>query len=439
MNMASKAKLVQVWNVNAIARNIVGHLSKDDLLVCRLTCRDLAVQLARFVFLKTTVVLRRRALTRPSRVAALQRIGAYIGNVNFKVPHSADTFLPPVIDTTTGTEQTFIYLSQGHRILPTRKRYRQEEITDILIQQYPPLFHAATNISSFEKILSFMRNIRHLGIQCEGQQPSHRYRRSVVDYALISLRIAVERASLPQLESLSLSIHPAAMLYLRPDLGFGTSPASRKRWSQIRSLTIHMDSFHYHPGLPTDHFKLLHAYLQSFPNLRTLSFHWIGERNAFPLALATEPCLQRSPNVAPSPTLQGTRGLSLRPLRFHCLQKVDLANVITDASQIAGFVSSHRSTLRQFNIQNTILRSGSWDEALAPLTQPSDQTRGHQELCGKSPVDVPLIFSQQQLQHIISVAQRQRGGLRKSKKARVWGRLWGKPRSYEADVAVIGV
>lgn len=362
--------------------------------MCRLTCRDLAVQLAPFVFLQTTVVLRRRALTRPSRGAALQRIGAYIETVNFKVPHSADTFLPPVIDTTTGTEQTFIYMSQGHRMIPTRKRYKHDEIADILIQQYPPLFHTATNVSSFEKILSFMRSIRYLGIQCEGQQPSHRYRRSVVDYALISLRIAVERSSLPQLESLSLSIHPAAMLYLRPDLGFGTSPASRKRWSQIRSLTIHMDSFHYRPGLPTDHFKLLHAYLQSFPSLRKLSFHWIGERNAFPLALATEPCLQTSSNIAPATTARGIRGLSLRPLRFHSLQEVDLANVVTDAFQIAGFVSNHRSTLRQFKIQNTILRSGSWDEALAPLTLPSDQMRGQEDLCGKSPVDVPLIFGQ---------------------------------------------
>lgn len=51
---------------------------------------------------------------------------------------------------------------------------------------------------------------------------------------------------LPLLESLSLlPVHAAATSYLRPDMGFGGSPISRKRWSQIRNLTIHMDSFQY--------------------------------------------------------------------------------------------------------------------------------------------------------------------------------------------------
>lgn len=143
-----------------------------------------------------------------------------------------------------------------------------------------------------------MRNLRYLQIKCQGQPPSHRYRRSVVDYALISLRIAAERAPLQFLECLSLlTVHPGVALYLRPDLGFGASPASRKRWSQIRSLTLHMESFH-HPGLPTDHFKLLNVHLQSFPELQRLVFHWRGEKGLSPLSLATEPCLQNKVEAA---------------------------------------------------------------------------------------------------------------------------------------------
>ncbi|KAJ6014823.1 hypothetical protein N7540_009414, partial [Penicillium herquei] len=282
--------------------------------------------------LRTTIILRRRALTRPSRVAALERIGAYIETVTFKILYNADTFLPPVIDAVTGTEQTFLYMPQG-------TRYGSRKIADLLIQQYPPLFHAATDVRSFQHVLFLIRNIRHLRISCEGQSPSHRYRRSMVDYALISLRIAVERTSLPLLESLSLApVHPAAVLYLRPDLGFGTSPAARKRWLQIQCLTIHMDSFQHDPGLPTDHLKLLHAYLQGFPKLRKLVFRWVGEKNVLPLSLPTEPCLQKSTNgtgSVPSPLSQGV--LSLRPLQFHSLEHIDMFNVVTDASQVANF------------------------------------------------------------------------------------------------------
>jgi hypothetical protein len=161
-------------------------------------------------------------------------------------------------------------------------------MTDLLIKQYPPLFHAATDVPSFIRVLSLLHNLRHLRVTCEGQPPSHRYRRSVVDYALISLRIAVEQVPLKCFDSLSLlSVHPAVVLYLQPNLGFGASPASRKRWSQVRHLTIHMESFPYQAGAPTDHFKLLHAYLQSFTALRTLVFHWKGGMGFSPLSLAS--------------------------------------------------------------------------------------------------------------------------------------------------------
>ncbi|KAJ6114367.1 hypothetical protein N7486_000145 [Penicillium sp. IBT 16267x] len=199
-------------------------------------------------------------------------------------------------------------------------------MTKMLIQQYAPLFHASTDIPSFLQALSLVRNLRHLRTNCEGQSPSHRYRRSVVAYALISLRMAVERAPLQFLESLSAVNSCRAALYLRPDLGFGASPASRKRWSQIRSLTIHMESFHHHPCLPSDHFKLLHAYLQSFPELRRLVFHWKRENGLPPLSLAPEPFLQNKTKAALSPHRPGQQRLSLSPLGFHHLEKMELLN-----------------------------------------------------------------------------------------------------------------
>ncbi|KAJ5733586.1 hypothetical protein N7493_002372 [Penicillium malachiteum] len=428
-SLAPRSSFAQLWKIEGITERLVSNLTKKDLLSCRFLCRDLAVKLAPIVFVSTTVIFRRRALTQPSRVAALERIGTYMETVTFKIPHNADTFLPPVIDAVTGTEQTFLYMPQGPRVFSTRGKYGSRKIADLLIQQYPPSFHAATDVRSFQHVLSLMKKIRHLKISCEGQPPSHRYRRSVVDYALISLRIAVERTSLPLLESLSLvPVHPAAVLYLRPDLGFGTSPAARKRWLQIRCLTIHMDSFQHDPGLPTDHLKLLHAYLQSFPKLRKLVFRWVGEKNVLPLSLPTELCLQKSTNDTRSVPSYLNRGmLSLRPLQFHSLEHIDLFNVVTDAIQVASFLISHRHTLQKFNIEETTLRSGTWDEALAPLTQDRDPTSCKKPPCQKSPVDVPLIFSQQPLQRIIFAAQRQRGGLYSLAKAQARERLWGKP------------
>lgn len=236
-------------------------------------------------------------------------------------------------------------------------------MTDLLVKQYPPLFHAATDIPSFVRVLSSMKNLRHLRITCEGQPPSHRYRRSVVDYALISLRIGVEQVSLKSLDSLSLlSVHPAAVLYLQPNLGFGASPASRKRWSQIRHLTIYMESFPYQAGSPTDHFKLLHAYLQSFPELRTLVFHWKSERGLSPLSLASEPYLRNATNkrCRQSDTRRGN--WFLRPLKLPYLQEVELVNVMMDASQVASFLFDHRTSLRELNFQDIVLRTGTWDK-----------------------------------------------------------------------------
>jgi hypothetical protein len=201
----------------------------------------------------------------------------------------------------------------------------------------------------------------------------------VVDYALISLRIAVEQGSLKCLDSLSLlSVHPAGVLYLQPNLGFGASPVSRKRWSQIQHLTIHMESFPYQAGSPTDHLKLLRAYLQSFPQLRTLVFHWKGGRGLSPLSLASEPCLQIAANKR-SRRSDGIYGSQLLwPLKLPYLQETELVNVLMDASQIASFVFDHRKSLHELNFQDMVMRTGTWDEALAPLTRTSGNARWKQ-------------------------------------------------------------
>lgn len=429
MTTSPEAGLLSLWARNNIRDTVMLHLTKDDLMSCRLVCRNLAVRLAPHVFAETTIEFRSRTFTRPSRLVALERIGKYIETLTFYIPHTAETFLPPIINPVTGREQTFVYMPSCKSSSSGRPRYGSREMTDLLVKQYPPLFHAATDIPSVVHAFSLMRNLCHLKISCEGQHPSHRYRRSVVDYALISLRMAVEQAPLNSLDSLSLlSVHPAAVFYLQPNLGFGASPASRKRWSQIRHLTIHMASFPYEPGLPTDHLKLLHAYLQGFQALERLVFHWQGARGLSPISLSREPSLEARKRKFEN--IVQAAGRSLRPLKFPNLRQAELVNVTTDASRMASFILDHQHSLIDVNLQDTTLRTGTWDDALAPLTQLNGGEQWKNE-SPKSPIDVPIVLSpdglnQLQAHRVIHAVQRRHDGLRNLAKTRAREKLRGK-------------
>lgn len=417
--MPPESILTRIWRRESVRKRLRICVTTSDLASCRLVCRDLAVQLAPALFTDITIRFRCRSLSRPSRVSALERIGQHVQQVTFAIAHTAETFLPPVIDADTGREQTFVYTPQHQQGSPRSPKYGTWKMTDLLVKQYPPLFHAATDVPSFIRVLSLLRNLHHLRVTCEGQLPSHRYRRSVVDYALISLRIAVEQVSLKLLNSLSLlSVHPAAVLYLQPNLGFGASPASRRRWFQVRHLTIHMESFPYRAGSPTDHLKLLHAYLQSFPELRTLVFHWKGGRGFSPVSLASEPCLRNATNKRLRPSDGRQSNLFLRPLKLPYLQRVELVNAVMDASQVASFIFDHRKTLREFNFQDIVLRTGTWDDALAPLTRRSGIARWQQYQRRESSADVPIMLNpvavtQEPVTRAVRPARRQYEGLGK--------------------------
>ncbi|MCJ1358468.1 MAG: hypothetical protein MMC33_008468 [Icmadophila ericetorum] len=328
-------------------------------------------------------------------MAALDKIGPYVKTVNFTMAHGDETFLPPLLDCTTGEEVTFEYepycqisrTSAARLSVPT---YGSWEMTDLLVKQYPPLFHAAANVPSFIRAFSCLKNLKHLKISCPGQESAHRFRRSIVDYALISLRIAVERSPLSQLSTLSLlSIHPGAVLYLNPLMGFGALPNSARRWRQIRKLTIFLDTIPFGPNNSTDHLKLLHNYLQNFSSsVRRFVFRWDGPKGPFPLALSSEPYMSRS-----SPPLACPRRchLALKPLRFERLRYMEVENTLLDASQVSTFITSHRASICEFNFEDSDLRTGTWDEALAPLTRISGSDKWKDKT--EEVMDVPLMLS----------------------------------------------
>ncbi|EEP80532.1 predicted protein [Uncinocarpus reesii 1704] len=402
--MFTQPSFIDLFLERGIRDTLLAHSAKEDILSLRLVCQELSIQTASTLFRDVEIEFRSSTFTRPARMAALERIGGFIDTLTFRLPHLAETFLPPLLDPFTGEEQIFVYTPQIHASQWSGSRlsipkYGSWEMTDLLTKQYPPLFHAATNIPSFVRAFTAMPSISHLIISCEGQVSGHRYRRSVVDYALVSLRIAVEQAPLKELKTLSLlPIYPGALLYLRHMVGFGTSPAARKRWVQIRNLSIHMDSFPFGCGERTDHLKLLHSYLEGFPSLRELTFRWRGKKGPCPLTLSTEPCMRPSSNRLPlrphTPESPKSPKTKLRPLRFPFLRHMELENATLDASQVSSFILAHRRSVREFNFEETTLRSGTWDEALAPLTRKSTGSprRKHRP----PPVevmDVPIMLS----------------------------------------------
>ena len=382
---------LRFWWTDLARDNCLARLDSEDLLSLRLVCHDFSIRTASALFQSTTISFRSATFTRPARMAALQRIGPYIKTLTFSMPHTDDTFLPPLLDPLTGVEENFIYHPQ---ISPSRMstKYGSPEVTDLLVNQYPPLFHAATNIPSFVTAISSLPNIKHLKISTPGQNPTHRYRRSAVDYALISLRIAIEHCSLPDLQTLTLApIHPSALFYLRPQTTYGASPLSPRRWRQIHHLSIAMSSFPYEHGDPTDHLKHLHNYLTSLTSLRSLDFKWLDGRGPCPLSLPSEPCLlptltARYPNANP----KTSSSPPLKDLHFKHLRYMELESAVLDAPQISSFISLHRSTLQEFKFEDVRLRSGDWDAALEPLSSITGNEKWKErceEVC-----DVPVLM-----------------------------------------------
>lgn len=394
------------WRTDLTRDVFLSFVSKEDQASLRLTCQECSLGVAPTLFQKISVSFTTNTFTRPARMAALERIGGHVRHFSFYMPHSADTFLAPLLDPFTGEEQVFVYEPTTGQHRPSSSgsqsssKYGSWEMTDLLVKQYSPLFHATANVSSFVRAFSAMPALRSLMLSSPGQSPSQIYRRSAVDYALISLRMAIEQAPLPRLESLTLDhVHPSSTFYLRPQFGIGASPASARRWRQIKKLEIRMECPAFGDGQATDHLKFLHSYLRSYPLLEDLTFEWLTRKGPCPLSLSSEPCL--APGALDcSAACPKTFARPPNPLKFRKLRRMVLENSILDASQISDFITTHRKVLREFEFENVHLRTGTWDDALAPLTRISgnDSWKEKQE----EVMDVPLVLSPAKEQECIA-------------------------------------
>lgn len=389
--MASESHpFYSLWAQGDIRERLFLHLSKSDICAVRLANSACCNLVTRRLFQRVHLTFTANTFTRPYRVEALARIGQHIEHLTFYLPHSETTFLPPLIHPSTGAEISYLYTPHTSMASTlTRPKYGNSELGDILTQQYPPLFHAATNVPSFINAVKSIPNLRHLTIRTPGQNAAERYRRDIVDYALMSLRIAVERSPyLTKLSKLSLhGVHPAAFLYLKfqDGPGFGLSPMAGKRWRQIRRLHIAVDAWDFYgpsgPGL--DQLKIMDDYLRQFAGtLEKLSFTWVGRKGPCPLALAEDPLFDTprenrklfnevtSP-MSPLPAPPGVKGR----IHFPKLKHLQVRNASMSESQLRGLVETHRVTVKEFDFDNVVLvNGGNWDEALAPLMASPDMS-----------------------------------------------------------------
>jgi hypothetical protein len=394
---------LRFWLNDNCRENLLAHIEQEDLPNLRLVCHDFSTRAAPYLFEYLTVTFKPSTFTKPARVEALSRVGRHVKTLTFHMPHDQNTFLPPIIDPETGDEKQFLYEPQL-QVQPSapgkdkQPKYGSAEMTDLLVKQYPPVFHAATNVPAFVAAFSELVNLNHLKISCPGASNTPRYRRSAVDYALISVRIAVERAPLFSLHTLSLlPIHPGGLLYLHPLQGFGSTPSSSKRWAQIRRLAVCMESIPLNSTSTRirmhalEHLRILHAYLRTLSRgLTRLFFRWKGERGPSPLSLDREPCMLPIEEECMHPSMRGqVRGP--RPLKFSRLRVMELENAVMDSAQIADFIHKHRRTLSEFNFEDVKLREGNWDDALEPLTHIAGHDgwkRAQEEF-----MDVPIMLS----------------------------------------------
>lgn len=279
-----------------------------------------------------------------------------------------ETTLPPLIDPWTGEQKPFIWkpsIAQSRIAENSTKqpRYGDEQTTDLLIRQYPPLFHAAANVQSFVTAMSCLENLQHLKISCAAAEevtPSRAHGTDIVEIALTSLRCAIEEARLKHLDTLTLSNIRSIDIMALSHPAISARPGSSLSWSKVRVLDITVYS-EPDSTAKSDQLKLLRKYARGYKSLRRFSFRWIGARGPSPLPeLASEQKTSTHPacrHASPSTPAQ----------LFPHLGYLALDNVMISAIQVERLMQTHKSTLRQIDLKNVVLKNGSWHDALATM------------------------------------------------------------------------
>lgn len=411
-----------VWQMEKIRGNILSRLDFCSLQALRLTASGFFEETTPLLFKRARIIFTTRSLTRSAHQKTLSRIGHFIKHFTFTILHSNKNFLPPLINPETGKEVNFLYTpNTTMKSKSQRLKYASQELEDILIKQYPPIFHAATNIPAFINMISMMPNLQSFRILCQGVYLNHKYRKNIIDYVLISLRIALERAPLCHLRKLSLChIHPAGIRNLRHTIGYGCTPSASRRWKQIEELEVTMDSWDFHGDKSShDNLRILRDFIRSFsPNLKKMSFIWNGENGPCPLFVSHGPKLayfnaqpklfgETTSPMAPLPPLPSRSNINFPKLMY-----LQLCNTTMTKIEVADLILRHHKTVREFQFHNVLLIDGSsWEEALLPLSlvdernewllfQSKNRTNSNANFFNKSQTPLPDTISEEVIETI---------------------------------------
>lgn len=394
--LSDSSTFLKFWLTDSCRQQVISLLPKPDLANLRLVCHDFSTRCAPTLFEHLDVNFKTSTFTRPSRLAALDRLGSHVKHLTFKVAHTSETLLPPLIHPETGEELNFTYTPQTGRSQSRQAKYGDEDITELLIHQYPPLFHAATNVPAFVRGFSCFANLARLEISCPGSAADTQSRRSTIDFALVSLRIAIERNCLSALDTMTISpIHSGGLLALSPLTGCGATPASAKKWACIKHLSIAVTKSsppRSSPHQQNDPNKLLTSYLATFQrNLLSLRFAWLERKGPLPLQ---QPVSAQNA----SPTHHHSKpGLHQPNLCFPRLTTLHIQNAFASSSDVRAIALRHASTLQTFELTDVDLTEGSWEEAFAPLLKPEPRRTPHKRSRATHAVeetaDIPIMFA----------------------------------------------
>ena len=139
---------LRLWRDQGIRSTLLENMDTASMCSLRLTASECCELTTPALFARTRLTF--TSLTRPSRLEALSRIGHHVEHLTFSMPHTAATFLPPLLNPMTGREVNFLYTPYTSTASAIqRPKYGSAELCDALTQQYPPIFHAATNVPVF--------------------------------------------------------------------------------------------------------------------------------------------------------------------------------------------------------------------------------------------------------------------------------------------------
>ncbi|TKA62806.1 hypothetical protein B0A55_11248 [Friedmanniomyces simplex] len=174
--LSDSGTFLKFWLEDKCRDTFLSHLPKDDLASLRLVGHDFGVRAAPALFSDLSITFKTGTFTRPARLAALDRLGFYVKTLRFSVPHTPETFLPPLVEPDTGEELSFTYTPQ---VTPCAGRPKYGDIAnrvgaDARAQRNPPP-HKAPPPPRFPRLKKFkVKNIATPAADIQSFARSHK-------------------------------------------------------------------------------------------------------------------------------------------------------------------------------------------------------------------------------------------------------------------------